>query len=139
MAAQASSSSASGARSKSRSVFMKDSSTKNFWNRQCEDSRFQWLPTEVAIDKSNVLAKFVSPINNLDTDKYPKVKLALEQVFTALLPGFERVWEYARYLSFDEDNPQFEAQYQDRGRALELQELRLAGSRQDSRLCLQAQ
>ena len=67
-----------------------DTTKHNFWNRPHEQSRFQWLPTEVAIDAAGK-AKFVSPINNLDTEKYPALTNSLEEVFTALVPGFEKV------------------------------------------------
>jgi hypothetical protein len=60
------------------------------WRRQHERSRFQWLPTEIAID-ANGSATFTSEINNLDSAKYPELKLALEQVFSSLVPGFEKV------------------------------------------------
>jgi hypothetical protein len=63
---------------------------KDRWCRRYERSRFQWLPAEVAID-SDGMAKFTSDINNLDTVKYPELKVALEQVFSALVPGFEKV------------------------------------------------
>ena len=36
-------------------------------------------------------AKFASPINNLDTDKYPELQRALEKVFSVMVPGFEKV------------------------------------------------
>jgi hypothetical protein len=60
------------------------------WSRSYEQSRFQWLPAEVEIDGDG-MAKFVSAINNLDTVKYPELKDALEQVFSAVVPGFEKV------------------------------------------------
>jgi hypothetical protein len=66
---------------------------RNRWYRQHERSRFQWLSAEVAVD-ANGSAKFTSPINNLDTAKYPALTAALEQTFTALVPGFEKVLIY---------------------------------------------
>ncbi len=67
-----------------------DTNQKNYWGRPYEQSRFQWLPTEVSIDK-NGNASFVSPINNLDDKKYPQLKTCLEKIFTALIPGMEKV------------------------------------------------
>lgn len=76
----------------------------NYWGRNHEESRFQWLPTEVEVDKAGN-AKFVSPINNLDTDKYPALTHALEKVLTALIPGMEKVWQYAQKVSFTAEAP----------------------------------
>jgi hypothetical protein len=96
----------------------------NRWCRQYERSRFQWLPAEVAID-ANGSAKFTSEINNLDMVKYAELTTVLEQTFSALLPGFEKVpkhififstlelnrslwcqvWRYARKAVIREDMP----------------------------------
>ena len=62
----------------------------NFWNRPHEGSRFQWLPAEVSVNSSGE-AKFTSAINNLDESKYPQLKVAMEEVLTALIPGMEKV------------------------------------------------
>lgn len=67
-----------------------DTTKHNYWNRIYEPSRFQWLPSEVKIDR-NCKAKFISPINNLDMEKYPELTQSLEEVLTALIPGFEKV------------------------------------------------
>ena len=67
-----------------------DTTKRNFWGRHHEESKFQWLPTEFTVDASGV-ASIASPINNLDVDKYPALKSNLEHIFTALLPGFEKV------------------------------------------------
>jgi len=75
----------------------------NYWNRSYEQSRFQWLPSEVMIDNTGK-AKFVSPINNFDNEKYPELTNSLENVLTALIPGFEKVWEYCQYMSFTEND-----------------------------------
>lgn len=72
------------------------------WFRKYEESRFQWLPTEVSISESGA-AKFTSPINNLDSGKYPELVNALEQTFTALLPGFESVFQYIEAAVMDPD------------------------------------
>lgn len=68
-----------------------DTNMHNFWNRPYEKSRFQWLPTEVAIDSAGK-ATFTSPINNLNTDRYISLKMILQDVFTALVPGMEKVY-----------------------------------------------
>jgi hypothetical protein len=78
-----------------------DTTTRNYWNRPYEKSRFQWLPTEVSIDRHGK-ATFTSPINNLDTDKYPALKNVLQDVFTALVPGMEKVSSFTfPSLSYD--------------------------------------
>ena len=77
-------------------------SETNRWNRPYEQSRFQWLPAEVRIDESGA-AKFTSPINNLDADKYPKLRQALEKTFTAMVPGFENVFQYIETAVYDAD------------------------------------
>jgi hypothetical protein len=64
--------------------------SRSRWYRQHERSRFQWLPTEVAND-AHGSATFTSEINNLDSTKYSALKLELEKIFSALVPGFEKV------------------------------------------------
>lgn len=72
-----------------------DTSKRNFWGRRYEDSRFQWLPAELTVDAAGK-ATFMSPINNLDESNYHEVRKSLEDVFSALLPGFEKVSCYYR-------------------------------------------
>jgi hypothetical protein len=67
-----------------------DESQRNFFNRPYEISRFQWLPSEVEVDQDGV-AKFVSPINNLDETRYPQLYDCLGRILTKLVPGFEQV------------------------------------------------
>jgi len=84
-----------------------DTSQRNYWNRPYEASRFQWLPAEVEVDIEGK-ARFTSPINNLDRAEYPGLVNSLETLFTALLPGFAKVWEYAQYISFVEESEDWE-------------------------------
>lgn len=67
-----------------------DTSKRNYWGRRHEESKFQWLPTEFSVDAEGK-ATIASDINNLDTDKYLELKDSLADIFTALLPGFEKV------------------------------------------------
>jgi hypothetical protein len=71
-----------------------DTKKRNRWYRPYERSRFQWLPTEVTI-ATNGSATFTSEINNLDAVKYPELKETLEQIFAALVPGFEKVSKFS--------------------------------------------
>jgi hypothetical protein len=80
-----------------------DVSKSNFWGRPYEASRFQWLPAEVEIDNDGN-PRFVSDINNLDRSKYSDLYTGLEHVFKDLLPGFQKVWQYARSMSFTEED-----------------------------------
>ena len=67
-----------------------DETRKNFFNRPYEISRFQWLPSEVDVDQHGI-ARFVSPINNLDETQYPQLYDCLGRILTQLVPGFEQV------------------------------------------------
>ena len=80
----------------------------NFWGRPHEASRFQWLPAEVEIDQDGN-PRFASDINNLDRSKYSELYGGLERVFKELLPGFQKVWQYARSMTFTK--PQDEWNY----------------------------
>ena len=48
-------------------------------------------------------ARFESDINNLDKSKYPKLYSLLEELFIAMLPGFETIWKYCNSVSFSEE------------------------------------
>jgi hypothetical protein len=80
----------------------RDVTKKNFWGRPHEASRFQWLPAEVEIDESGN-PHFASDINNLDRSKYSALYGGLEGLFKELLPGFQKVWQYARSMTFTEE------------------------------------
>ena len=80
-----------------------DTDNTNRWGRNYEKSRFQWLPAEVDVDE-NGKARFVSPINNLEGEKYPQLQETMEDVFTALIPGLEKVWEYCLAVPFRSDD-----------------------------------
>lgn len=67
-----------------------DETQRNFFHRPYEISRFQWLPSEVDIDQHGI-ARFVTPINNLDETKYPQLYDCLGRILTHLIPGFEQV------------------------------------------------
>jgi hypothetical protein len=84
--------------------------TVNHWNRPYESSRFQWLPSEVDVDENGV-AKFVSPVNNLDASKYPDLQHALEKVLTSLIPGMEKVWEYGQMVTFSDCDGDYPDEY----------------------------
>jgi hypothetical protein len=87
----------------------RDLTKTNFWGRRHEASRFQWLPAEVEIDESGT-PRFASDINNLDRAKYPEVYGGLERVFKELLPGFQKVWQYARSMSFTKEQDEWDDQ-----------------------------
>jgi len=86
--------------------YKKSSNIRNFWGREHEDSSFQWLPTEFHVDM-NGKATITSEINNLDMVKYPELKSQLELTFSALVPGFEKVWSYANMLPYSLDEYNF--------------------------------
>jgi len=85
----------------------RDTSKTNYWGRPYEASRFQWLPAEVSIDDDGN-PTFISDINNLDRSKYPEIYIGLQKVFKNLLPGFEKVWQYARSISFVEEQDEWD-------------------------------
>lgn len=85
----------------------RDLTKENFWGRPHEASRFQWLPAEVEIDNHGN-PRFVSDINNLDRSKYPELYTGLQQVFKSLLPGFQKVWQYARSMTFTKEQDEWD-------------------------------
>lgn len=95
----------------------RDLTKKNFWGRPHEASRFQWLPAEVEIDNDGN-PKFTSDINNLDRSKYPDLYVGLQRVFKELIPGFQKVWQYARSMTFTKEQDEW-----DEGGESELPEL----------------
>lgn len=53
-------------------------------------SRYQWLPSEVEVDV-NGLARFVSPLHNIDVDANSGLCSVLEECLTKVLPLLEQV------------------------------------------------
>jgi hypothetical protein len=92
----------------------RDLTKTNFWGRKHEASRFQWLPAEVEIDESGT-PRFSSDINNLDRAKYPEVYGGLERVFKELLPGFQKVWQYARSMTFTKEQDEWDDDDESKG------------------------
>lgn len=62
----------------------------DFWGRQYEDSKYQWLPSEFFIEESGKVS-INSYINNLDQNKYPQSYPLLANIFEKFVPMFEKV------------------------------------------------
>lgn len=76
-----------------------DDDDKDFWGRQYEDSKFQWLPAPFKItQQGNCLIR--EYINNLDKTLFADLYKDLEGLFEVFLPYFEDVWSYAKSMSF---------------------------------------
>jgi len=61
--------------------------TSDLFGRNYEESKYQWLPTDVTVEIDG-RARFLSPINNLDTEQV-KLHDTLEQLLTLAIPYFE--------------------------------------------------
>jgi len=61
--------------------------TSDIFGRDYEDSKYQWLPTDVAVEMDG-RARFLSPVNNLSSDQV-KLNESLEQLLTLAVPLFE--------------------------------------------------
>lgn len=72
------------------------------WGRPYERSKYQWLPTPFAVDRSGGV-KILSYINNLDRNVYPEVYDDLGELFGVMLPRFESVYGYTRSVAFHGD------------------------------------
>jgi len=66
----------------------------SFFGVEHEESEFQWIPAEVEV--TNGAVTFSSDINGLDRAQYPALYDVLGSLLSALLPGMEQVWRYAR-------------------------------------------
>jgi len=66
----------------------------SFFGVHHEVSKFQWLPAEVEVTNGAVF--FSSEINGLDRAQYPALYEVLGSLLSALVPGMEQVWQYAR-------------------------------------------
>ncbi len=62
----------------------------DFWGRQYEDSKYQWLPAEFFIDNDGKVS-INSYINNLDRNKYSKAYPLIANIFEKFVPMFEKV------------------------------------------------
>lgn len=74
-------------------------SERDFWGRPYERSKYQWLPTPIAVDRKGGV-KILSYINNLDRNVYPEVYDDLAELLGVMLPRFESVYGYARSVAF---------------------------------------
>jgi len=63
--------------------------SSDLFGRDYEDSKYQWLPTDVSIEMDG-RARFLSPVNNLDLDQN-KLHDSLEELLTLAIPYFEEV------------------------------------------------
>jgi len=61
--------------------------TSDLFGRNYENSKYQWLPTDVTVDMDG-RARFLSPLNNLDSD-HAQLHACLEQLLTLAVPFFE--------------------------------------------------
>lgn len=66
----------------------------DFWNRNYEKSKFQWLPSEFEINSMGK-CEITSYINNLP-DKFTELRNSIELLFEKVLPQFEKVWSYIK-------------------------------------------
>ena len=74
----------------------------DFWGRIYEDSEYQWLPAEFAVDDQGKVT-INSYINNLDGEKYPKVYELIAEIFGRFVPMFESICSGLRN-NFADDN-----------------------------------
>jgi len=72
---------------------------KDFWGREYEDSKFQWLPAPFEISNQGN-CKIQDYINNLDRALFPGLYQDLEELFDIFLPYFQDVWSYAKAMDF---------------------------------------
>jgi len=61
--------------------------TSDLFGRNYEDSKYQWLPTDVTVEMDG-RARFLSPLNNLHSD-HVQLHECLEQLLTLAVPFFE--------------------------------------------------
>ncbi|KAL3691666.1 hypothetical protein R1sor_005317 [Riccia sorocarpa] len=64
--------------------------TISYWNRQYEDSTYQWLPAEFFVDARG-LVKIESYINNLDEKQNGELYRGIELLFQIFVPLFEKL------------------------------------------------
>nr|WBO80084.1 DUF4246 domain-containing protein [Streptomyces sp. SBE_14.2] len=62
----------------------------NHYSRHEFSEKFQWLPTDVRVDE-NGEAEFLSYVNNVHPDKHRELAAVLPELFTRMLPLYERV------------------------------------------------
>lgn len=98
----------------------------DFWNRPYENSKYQWLPSEVSVDAKGV-CKFTSYINNLDARVGNDLQICLENLLSSSLPEMEKVWKYIKEvpLHTDESLDYFEKK---KSRTIKPKQVRLKGS-----------
>ncbi len=77
--------------------------TKKFdiWKRKYENSKYQWLPSEVSVTNYGK-CKFTSYINNLPIEE-TKLYANLESVLQNIIPYFEKCIEHINTQSLDDD------------------------------------
>ena len=73
----------------------------DYWNRPYEDSKYQWLPSEFIIDEKGN-CKIDSYINNLPVTNETFIN-SLENLFTNVLPHFEKIWSYINTIKLYDD------------------------------------
>ena len=87
-----------------------DGSKRNdYWGREYEESKFQWLPTAFSISTDGKCT-ITEYINNLNQQKFPALYNDLEELFEVFLPNFEEVWSYIKSTTFfrGEDDSNFD-------------------------------
>lgn len=82
-----------------------DELERDFWGREYEDSKYQWLPSEFFVSEQGDV-KIKSYINNLDREKYPGMYGLIEKMFERTLPMFEAVCNSLRndFYGIQEEN-----------------------------------
>ena len=85
------------------------SKTNDYWGREYEESKFQWLPTAFSISTDGKCT-ITEYINNLNQQKFPALYNDLEELFGVFLPYFEEVWSYIKSTTFfrGEDDSNFD-------------------------------
>lgn len=78
-----------------------DTSKFNHWQRQYEESKYQWLPCEIDVD-DNFKVTIVSDINGHEDKSMNPV---FESVLSKLMPGYDKIWSYAKnfYMGTEEE------------------------------------
>ncbi|GMH42700.1 hypothetical protein BSKO_10619 [Bryopsis sp. KO-2023] len=71
----------------------------DFWGRPNEDSIYQWLPAQFAVDAAG-RCSIKTYINNLSKERHPQLYMDLERLFEIALPRFEAVYNYIHSIQF---------------------------------------
>ena len=98
----------------------------DFWGRNYEESKFQWLPTpfKITSERKCLVQEY---INNLDQDIFSDLYRDLESLFEICLPFFEEVWSYAKAMEFFQGDDHDHGDESDESPALEKESVSFSG------------